>query len=153
MAGTVRVGCRVPAVATELESARAIDAALAGDLRAVGVHDLRELEAIGGGQAWERLLEAGLRDSLPDRLAVEAAARGRRVSTLDPETRERCAAHVRNRVAPEPVAPAPRGSGFTIGRPPSRSAREERDRRRLALVMFATAAVILVLLLLGLVWL
>jgi hypothetical protein len=136
-------------VATELESAKAIGAALADDLRAVGVRDLRELEAIGAGEAWERLLAAGLSDTLRDRLALEAAARGRRVGALDPETRERCAAHVRNRLAPEPHAPVRRAPGITIGRPPPRTAREERGRRRFALVMFVTAAVLLVLVVLG----
>ena len=125
----------------ELESARAISAALADDLRAVGVHDLRELEAIGAGDAWERLLESGRRDSLADRLALEAAARGRRVGTLDPETRERCAAHVRRRLAPEP--PAARGaSGFTAGRPSPLSPRRRRDRR---VVYWALAGVALLL--------
>jgi TfoX C-terminal domain len=132
----------VPAVATELESARAISAALADDLRAVGVHDLRELEAIGGGEAWERLLAADLRDSLADRLALEAAVRGRRVAALDPETRERCAAHVRRRVAPEPPAAAPRASGLTVGRPAPITARERRQRR---IVYWSLAGVALLL--------
>jgi hypothetical protein len=57
------------------------------------VHDLRAAEA------WDRLFRADVRDDLATRLALEAAAEGRRWMSLDPETRERCAAHVRRRRA------------------------------------------------------
>jgi hypothetical protein len=80
-----------------LENAKDISAALAADLRAIGVHDLRELRALGAGEAWDRLYAADLRDCLSSRLALEGAVEGRRWIRLDPETRERCAAHVRRR--------------------------------------------------------
>jgi hypothetical protein len=80
-----------------LESAKSIDRVLAGDLRAVGVHDLRELRAVGAAEAWDRLFRADLRDCLASRLALEAAVEGRRWIRLDPEVRERCAEHVRRR--------------------------------------------------------
>jgi len=80
-----------------LESAKNLSAALAADLRAVGIHDLRELRAVGAGEAWDRLYAADLRDCLSSRLALEGAVEGRRWMRLDPEVRERCAAHVRRR--------------------------------------------------------
>jgi hypothetical protein len=82
-----------------LESARNIDGGLAVDLRAVGIHDLRELRAVGAAEAWDRLFRADLRDSLDVRLALESAAEGRRWIRLDPEVRARCAEHVRRRRA------------------------------------------------------
>ena len=80
-----------------LERAKNLNAALAADLRAVGIHDLRELRAVGAADAWERLYAADLRDCLSSRLALEGAVEGRRWIRLDPDTRERCAAHVRRR--------------------------------------------------------
>ena len=80
-----------------LENAKNLSAALADDLRRVGIHDLRELRAVGAGEAWDRLYAADLRDDLSTRLALEGAAQGRRWIRLEPETRERCAAHVRRR--------------------------------------------------------
>jgi hypothetical protein len=74
--------------------------------------------------------------------------RGRRVRGLDPETRERCAAHVRRRLAPEPPAAAPRASGLTIGRPARTSPRQRRERRvvywALVVVALLLAAAIVV---------
>jgi len=80
-----------------LENAKNLNAALVDDLRRVGIHDLRELRAVGAGEAWDRLYAADLRDDLSTRLALEGAAQSRRWMSLDPETRERCAAHVRRR--------------------------------------------------------
>jgi len=80
-----------------LESAKNISAALAADLRAVGVHDLRELRAVGAAEAWDRLYRADLRDCLNSRLALEGAVEGRRWMRLDPDVRDRCAEHVRRR--------------------------------------------------------
>ena len=80
-----------------LENAKSLSAALADDLRRVGIHDLRELRAVGAADAWDRLYAADLRDDLSSRLAVEGAVEGRRWLRLDQETRERCAAHVRRR--------------------------------------------------------
>jgi hypothetical protein len=80
-----------------LESARNLGPALAGDLRAVGIHDLRELRAVGAGEAWDRLYAADLRDDLSTRLALEGAVAGRRWMRLDPDVRERCAQHVARR--------------------------------------------------------
>lgn len=122
-------------MADALEDARTIDAGLAQDLRAVGVHDLRELRALGAAQTWERLLAGDLRDTLACRLALEAAARERQTTaSLAPEVREACAAHVRRRLAAEP----PRGGGpatrFSVA-PPGPSARQVRqDRRRARIV-------------------
>ena len=80
-----------------LEAAKNIKAALAGDLRAVGIHDLRELRAVGAAEAWDRLFAADLRDDLSTRLALEGAVEGRRWMRLDPDARERCAQHVARR--------------------------------------------------------
>jgi TfoX C-terminal domain len=80
-----------------LQSAKNINAALAGDLRSIGIHDLRELRAVGAAEAWDRLFRADLRDDLSSRLALEGAVEGRRWIRLDPEARERCAEHVRRR--------------------------------------------------------
>ena len=80
-----------------LERAKNIGAELAADLRRVGVHDLRELRAVGAAEAWDRLYKADLRDCLSSRLALEGAVEGKRRIRLDPEVRERCAAHVRRR--------------------------------------------------------
>jgi TfoX C-terminal domain len=80
-----------------LENAKNLTAALADDLRRVGIHDLRELRAVGAADAWDRLYAADLRDDLSSRLALEGAVEGRRWIRLDPDTRERCAAHVRRR--------------------------------------------------------
>lgn len=126
-------------MADDLESAKAIDATLADDLRAVGVRDLRELRAVGAGEAWERLLAADLRDALGDRLALEAAEHGRRVRALDPETRERCRAHVRHRLAPEPegrTAPSPR---FSVDPPTRVDPRARADRRLMLIALLAFA--------------
>jgi hypothetical protein len=81
----------------DFETAKNIGAELAADLRRVGVHDLRELRAVGAAEAWDRLYAADLRDCLSSRLALEGAVEGRRWMRLDPEARERCAAHVRRR--------------------------------------------------------
>ena len=81
----------------DLESAPNIGATLAADLRAVGIHDLRELRAVGAGEAWDRLYRADLRDCVSSRLALEGAVEGRRWMRLDPDVRERCAAHVARR--------------------------------------------------------
>ena len=70
----------------DLEAARDVNAALAGDLRAVGAAD-----------AWDRLYAADLRDDLSTRLALEGAVEGRRWMRLDPDVRERCAQHVARR--------------------------------------------------------
>ncbi len=80
-----------------LESGANLTPALAADLRAVGIHDLRELRAVGAATAWDRLFSADLRDSLDVRLALEGAETGRRWARLDPEVRERCAQQVRRR--------------------------------------------------------
>jgi hypothetical protein len=80
-----------------LESGKNLSAALAADLRAVGIHDLRELRAVGAADAWERLYAADLHDSLSTRLALEGAAAGRRWIRLDPDVRAACAAHVARR--------------------------------------------------------
>lgn len=116
-----------------LESAKAIDSGLAEDLRAVGIHDLRELRAVGAADAWERLLAADLRDTLASRLALEAAVLGRRRAMLDPATRERCAAHVRRRLAAEPVVVAGRSS-FRLTPPSEVSASSAADARQARLV-------------------
>ena len=60
-----------------LENAKNVNAALADDLRRVGIHDLRELRAVGAGEAWDRLYAADLRDDLSTRLALEGAAQSR----------------------------------------------------------------------------
>ena len=80
-----------------LENAKSLSGALADDLRRVGIHDLRELRAVGAADAWDRLFAADLRDDLSSRLAIEGAVEGRRWVSLDEEARERCAAHVRRR--------------------------------------------------------
>jgi hypothetical protein len=80
-----------------LESAKNLSGALAADLRAVGIHDLRELRAVGAAEAWERLYAADLQDSLSARLALEGAVSGRRWIRLDPDVRAACAAHVARR--------------------------------------------------------
>ena len=119
-------------MADGLESAKAIEPGLAEDLRSVGIHDLRELRAVGAADAWERLLAADLRDTLASRLALEAAVLGRR-AVLDPETRERCAAHVRRRLSAEPVAGGGRSS-FRVTPPSASSASSAADARQARLV-------------------
>ena len=84
-----------------LESAKALDERLIRDLRAVGIHDLRELRALGTEAAWERLYLADLRDTLRDALAIESAVRGVRKAYMDPEARERLSAYIRRRTSPE----------------------------------------------------
>ena len=84
-----------------LEAAKALDERLIGDLRAVGIHDLRELRAIGTEGAWERLYRADLRDTLRDALAIEGAVRGVRKAYLDPEARERLSTFIRRYTSPE----------------------------------------------------
>ena len=87
------------AASDDLASVKNLGPALAGDLRAVGIHDARELAAVGAGSAWERLYDAGLRDDLQSRLALEGAVEGRRWVRLDETVRARCAEHVRARTA------------------------------------------------------
>ena len=84
-----------------LESAKALDERLIRDLRAVGIHDLRELRAIGTEGAWERLYLADLRDTLRDALAIEGAVRGVRKAYMDPDARERLSSYIRRRTSPE----------------------------------------------------
>ena len=84
-----------------LESAKALDEQLIRDLRAVGIHDLRELRAIGTEGAWERLFLADLRDTLRDALAIEGAVRGVRKAYMDPGARERLSSYIRRRTSPE----------------------------------------------------
>jgi len=83
----------------DLASEKNLGPALAADLRTVGIHDARELAAVGAGSAWERLYDAGLRDSLQSRLALEGAVAGRRWVRLDEAVRARCAEHVRARTS------------------------------------------------------
>jgi hypothetical protein len=97
MPGTVSLYSPAMAGEDDFESARNLDRAIADDLRSVGIHDLRELRAVGAGEAWDRLFRADLRDSLDSRLALEGAVQGRRWIRLDEEARERCAEHVRRR--------------------------------------------------------
>lgn len=92
---------REPADPDSLESAKALDERLIGDLRAVGIHDLRELRAVGTEGAWERLYRADLRDTLRDALAIEGAVRGVRKAYLDPDARERLSAFILRRTSPE----------------------------------------------------
>jgi hypothetical protein len=92
---------REPEDPDALESSRALDERLIGDLRAVGIHDLRELRAIGTEGAWERLFLADLRDTLRDALAIEGAVTGRRKAYLDPAARERLSNYIRRRTSPE----------------------------------------------------
>ncbi len=92
---------RTPEDADALESAKALDERLIRDLRAVGIHDLRELRAIGTEGAWERLYLADLRDTLRDALAIEGAVRGVRKAYMDPEARERLSNYIRRRTSPE----------------------------------------------------
>lgn len=92
---------RRPVDPDALESAKALDERLVRDLRAVGIHDLRELRAIGTEGAWERLYLADLRDTLRDALAIEGAVRGVRKAYMDPAARERLAAYIRRRTSPE----------------------------------------------------
>lgn len=84
-----------------LESAKALDERLIRDLRAVGIHDLRELRALGTEAAWERLYVADLRDTLRDALAIEGAVRGVRKAYMDPDARERLSSFIRRRTSPE----------------------------------------------------
>ncbi len=92
---------RTPEDADALESAKALDERLMRDLRAVGIHDLRELRAIGTEGAWERLYLADLRDTLRDALAIEGAVRGVRKAYMDPDARERLSNYIRRRTSPE----------------------------------------------------
>ena len=80
-----------------LEAAPNLGPTLAADLRSVGIHDLRELRAVGAAEAWDRLYAADLRDCLNSRLALEGAALGRRWARLDEDVRKRCAEHVARR--------------------------------------------------------
>jgi hypothetical protein len=92
---------RAPLDPDSLASARALDEKLIRDLKAVGIHDLRELRAIGTEGAWERLYLADLRDTLRDALAIEGAVRGVRKAYMDPAARERLANYIRRRTSPE----------------------------------------------------
>jgi hypothetical protein len=125
--------------ADDLASARALDEGLAADLRTVGIHDLRELRAVGAAEAWERLLAADLRDALGVRLRLEAAVCGRPVHLLDPGVRERCAEHVRRRLAPEPGGAVAAGAGRRVSPPAGRDPHAARDRRRLVVAAWAFA--------------
>ena len=75
-------------------AARTIDDRLAADLVVIGLHDLRELSAVGAIGAWDRLRRRDLRDDLSTLMALEAAVRRRRLVALEPEVREALAAHV-----------------------------------------------------------
>ncbi len=92
---------RTPEDPDSLESAKALDEKLIRDLKAVGIHDLRELRAIGTEGAWERLYLADLRDTLRDALAIEGAVRGVRKAYMDPDARERLSNYIRRRTSPE----------------------------------------------------
>jgi DNA transformation protein len=70
---------------------------LAAELRQVGIDDRETLCAVGAAEAWDRLFEAGLRDCVSSRLALEGAVRGVRWSQLPPDLRREISHEVRAR--------------------------------------------------------
>ena len=72
---------------------------LAAELRQVGIDDRETLCAVGASAAWDRLFEAGLRDCVSSRLALEGAVRGVRWSKLPPDVRRELSHDVRARAA------------------------------------------------------
>jgi DNA transformation protein len=82
-----------------LEDTINIGDALAAELRQVGIEDREALCAAGAAEAWDRLYEAGLRDCVSSRLALEGAVRGVRWSQLPAGLRADLSHDVRARVA------------------------------------------------------
>ncbi len=60
---------------------------LAGDLRTVGIETHEQLCEVGAHDAWSRLRDAGLRNCVQSRLALEGAVLGVLWSRLDPDLR------------------------------------------------------------------
>lgn len=80
-----------------IEDAVNVGTKLAAQLRELGIETIDGLREVGAQAAWDKLYEAGMRDDVPTRLALEGAVRGVRWKEISPEERQELSAEVARR--------------------------------------------------------
>lgn len=59
-----------------IEDAVNVGTGLAAQLRGLGIDTIEKLREVGAAAAWDQLHDAGLREDVPTRIALEGAVRG-----------------------------------------------------------------------------